>query len=77
MLLSDVEQVQGGGMRGIYITLGLRLLFGTRVGQILLVIFACTLTCVGFVRGWPMTTSRLALIAITIYAIWRLMRQRR
>lgn len=77
MLLRDVEQVSGGGMRGIYITLVLRLLFGTRIGQILVVIFAGTLTCVGFLRGWPMTISRLALIAITIYAIWRLMRQRR
>lgn len=64
-------------MRGIYITLVLRLLFGTRVGQVLVAIFAGTLACVGFVRKWPMSTSRLVLIAITIYAIWRLTRQKR
>ena len=64
-------------MRGIYIALVWRFLFGTRVGQILVVVFAGTLICVGFVQHWPMKISRVALIAITIYAIWRLARQRR
>lgn len=63
-------------MGPIYIAVVLRLLFGTRIGQILVIAFGGALIYAGFAQSWPMTISRLVCIAITLYAAWRLVRRK-